>query len=317
MRANLERDKLILRPRLRHVKAAMNAPESPWPFGITMLVYNGAVFTSTKVVRKTEGLPGDSAGQLRTPGIQERHNGSLRRPALAGALLLLVVAWVLGGPAVDFDSRFYLRANPDVAADPVYAKDPLKHYLEIGRMEGRRPSARAPRCYPTAGRPPPCVLMPQDSGPIIRHGDGPDRCDYLGAREAIAFQVGDTYYLHYDGAGPRGWLACLATSKDLHHWDLKGPVLDLGDKGEDDSGTASSPWTIFDGKLWHMFYVGTPFTSPPPNRIPAVPYYTLTATAPSPGRTLDEKEGFPSFPHPAGHLLRGYGQPRPDHQVWR
>ena len=135
----------------------------------------------------------------------------------------------------------------------------------------------------------------QDSGPIIRHGDGPDRCDYLGAREAIAFQVRDTYYLHYDGAGPRGWLACLATSKDLHHWDLKGPVLDLGAKGEDDSGTASSPWTIFDGKRWHMFYVGTPFTSPPPNRIPSVPYYTLTATAPSPAGPWTKHKGFQPF----------------------
>ena len=222
-------------------------------------------------------------------------DGFLHKLLPAVAFALLLAAWVLGGPAVDFDARFYLQQNPDVAADPVYAKDPLKHYLEIGRKEGRRPSAWAPRCY-SDGRPAATMrLDATDSGPIIRHGDGPNRCDYLGAREAIAFQVGDTYYLHYDGAGPRGWLACLATSKDLHHWDLKGPVLDLGDKGEDDSGTASSPWTIFDGKLWHMFYVGTPFTTPPPDRIPAVPYYTLTATAPSPAGPWTKKKGFQPF----------------------
>ena len=47
--------------------------------------------------------------------------------------------------------------------------------------------------------------------------------------------------------------------------------------GDDDAGTASSPWTVFDGKGWHMFYVGSRTTSPPPNRIPAVPYFTLAA----------------------------------------
>ncbi len=219
----------------------------------------------------------------------------LHKLVMAGALALLLGAWVLGGPAVDFDARFYLRQNPVVAADPVYAKDPLKHYLEIGRMQGRRPSAWAPRCYPD-GRPAATMrLDASDSGPIIRHGEGPNRCDYLGAREAIAFHVGNTYYLHYDGAGPRGWLACLATSRDLRHWDLKGPVLDFGDKGEDDSGTAASPWTIFDGKLWHMFYVGTPFTTAPPNRIPGTPYSTLTATSPSPAGPWTKSKGFHPF----------------------
>jgi predicted GH43/DUF377 family glycosyl hydrolase len=116
-----------------------------------------------------------------------------------------------------------------------------------------------------------------DSGPIIRHGQGPAQCDYLGAREAICFRYKGIYYLHYDGAGPTGWRACLAVSRDLRQWDLKGPVLDLGLPGEDDAGTASSPWTVFDGKWWHMYYVGCRTTSPAPNRIPAVPYFTLGA----------------------------------------
>ena len=120
-------------------------------------------------------------------------------------------------------------------------------------------------------------LDADDSGPIIRHGDGPDKCDALGAREAICFWFKGTYYLHYDGAGPTGWRACLATSRDLRNWDLKGPVLDLGEAGQDDAGTASSPWTVFDGKWWHMYYVGSRTTSPAPNRIPAVPYFTLAA----------------------------------------
>jgi predicted GH43/DUF377 family glycosyl hydrolase len=118
---------------------------------------------------------------------------------------------------------------------------------------------------------------------IVHHGSGPDRCDYLGAREAICFRSGDTYYLYYDGAGPTGWRACLAISKDLHHWHLKGPALNLGAPGDDDAGTATSPWTVFDGLWWHMFYVGSRTTTPPPDRIPAVPYFTLTARSRHPG----------------------------------
>ena len=34
---------------------------------------------------------------------------SLRGFAAPGALALLLAAWALGGPAVDFDARFYLR----------------------------------------------------------------------------------------------------------------------------------------------------------------------------------------------------------------
>lgn len=125
-------------------------------------------------------------------------------------------------------------------------------------------------------------LNAEDAGPIIRHGTGPNQSDMLGAREAICFRSGKTYYLHYDGAGPKGWLACLATSRDLRNWEIKGPVLDLGASGENDAGTASSPWTIHDGKWWHMFYVGSRTTTPPPNRIPAVPYFTLKAKSKDP-----------------------------------
>ena len=120
-------------------------------------------------------------------------------------------------------------------------------------------------------------LDADDAGPILKHGEGPRKCDFLGAREAICFRFNETYYLHYDGAGPTGWRACLAVSRDLRTWDLKGPVLDLGAPGEDDAGTASSPWTFFDGEWWHMFYAASRTTSPAPNRIPAVPYFTLAA----------------------------------------
>ena len=142
---------------------------------------------------------------------------------------------------------------------------------------GSAPNVAMRRSYPD-GRPAARLrLNATDYGPIIRHGEGPAKCDYLGSREAICFRVDGTYYLHYDGAGPTGWRACLAVSRDLRHWELKGPVLDLGEVGQDDAGTASSPWTVFDGKQWHMFYVGSRTTSAAPNRIPAVPYFTLAA----------------------------------------
>ena len=156
------------------------------------------------------------------------------------------------------------------------------------------PAPAAQSSYPD-GRPTATLrLNAVDGGPILRHGAGPNQCDFLGAREAICFRAGDTYYLHYDGAGPTGWLACLATSNDLRHWDLKGPILDLGAPGDDDAGTASSPWTVFDGIQWHMFYVGSRNTTPPPDRIPAVPYFTLAATSKHPdGPWIKQKSVVP------------------------
>lgn len=117
----------------------------------------------------------------------------------------------------------------------------------------------------------------EDAGVVLHYGNGPDSCDYRGAREAVINKENDTYYLFYDGAGPKGWLACLATSKDLVSWEKKGKILDLGKKGEQDQATATSPWIIKEGNYWHMFYVGSPNASPAPNHIPQFPYLTLKA----------------------------------------
>jgi predicted GH43/DUF377 family glycosyl hydrolase len=117
---------------------------------------------------------------------------------------------------------------------------------------------------------------------VLRHGDGPGRCDSLGARDVWVWEHGGTYFMHYDGAGENGWLACLATSKDLLHWNTKGPVLALGDTGADDSASASYGVTFLAGTNWHMFYLGTPHVTPAPDYIPAFPYLTLKARATSP-----------------------------------
>src|SRR5271157_3771125 len=54
-------------------------------------------------------------------------------------------------------------------------------------------------------------LEAQDEGVVLRHGGGPEHCDALGARDVWVWHHGDTYSMHYDGTGPKGWLACLAT----------------------------------------------------------------------------------------------------------
>ncbi|HUI09307.1 MAG TPA: hypothetical protein VL221_03210 [Bacteroidota bacterium] len=125
-------------------------------------------------------------------------------------------------------------------------------------------------------------MTAHDTGVVLRHGDGPDSCDWYGAREAIAFEDSGIYYMHYDGAGPTGWLACLATSTDFVHWTRSGPALRLGTPESPDAKSASAPWVIREGDTWHMFYLGTPHTSPPPDRIPSFPYLTLKARARSP-----------------------------------
>ena len=130
------------------------------------------------------------------------------------------------------------------------------------------------------GRPAATLRMDaKDHGIVLRHGGGPDRCDVLGARDVWVFQSDGTYYMHYDAAGPRGWLCSLAVSKDLVTWEKQGPILDFGKPGEDDSKSASYGVTYRDGKQWHMFYLGTPNVSGPPNLVPSFPYLTMKAKA--------------------------------------
>ncbi|MCX5653615.1 MAG: hypothetical protein NTY65_03060 [Planctomycetota bacterium] len=125
-------------------------------------------------------------------------------------------------------------------------------------------------------------LDAQDRGIVLRYGDGPGRCDERWARDVWVWEHRGIYFMHYDGAGPKGWLTCLATSTDLLTWTKKGPVLDLGQPGAEDSASASYGVTFFDGQAWHMFYLGTPHTTPPPDRIPAFPYLTLKARSQTP-----------------------------------
>ena len=126
------------------------------------------------------------------------------------------------------------------------------------------------------------VAACKDAGVVLRHGDGPAQCDLYGARDVWVFEDGGKYYMHYDAAGPDAWLAALATSHDLVHWTKHGTVLQLGQPGDGDAKSASYGVTYFDAGVWHMFYLGTPHTTPPPDHIPAFPYLTMKATAARP-----------------------------------
>ncbi len=137
-------------------------------------------------------------------------------------------------------------------------------------------------------------LEARDEGIVLKHGDGPGGCDALGARDVWVYEDQGTYYLHYDGAGPRGWRTCLATSTDLVHWAKRGPVLDLGQPGENDSASASYGVTFREGDTWHMFYLGTPHASPAPDLIPSFPYLTMKAQSHSPaGPWVKQREVVP------------------------
>ncbi len=146
----------------------------------------------------------------------------------------------------------------------------------------------------------PYRLDAKDAGVVLRHGDGPAKCDFLGARDIWVFEDGGTYYMHYDAAGPTGWLAALATSKDLMHWQKQGPVLELGKPGEADSKSASYGVTYKDGKTWHMFYLGTPNVTPAPDLIPMFPYQTLKAKGASPSGPWTKQKGVVPFRCKAG-----------------
>jgi predicted GH43/DUF377 family glycosyl hydrolase len=125
-------------------------------------------------------------------------------------------------------------------------------------------------------------LAAKDHGVVLRHGFAPDGYDSLGARDVWVWKHKDVFYMHYDGAGKRGWVACLATSTNGVDWKVAGPALEFGTPGSSDAASASYGVTYLDKGKWHMFYLGTPNTSPPPDLVPSFPYLTMKAEGSSP-----------------------------------
>jgi len=71
-------------------------------------------------------------------------------------------------------------------------------------------------------------------------------------------QFGDTYYLTYTGYNKKDAQLCLATSKDLIHWDRKGVILPAY-KGKWNVRWTKSGAIVpekINGKYW-MYYLGT------------------------------------------------------------
>jgi beta-1,2-mannosidase len=79
-----------------------------------------------------------------------------------------------------------------------------------------------------------------------------------GVEDPRVVKIGDTYYMTYTGYNKHDAQLCMATSKDLIHWDRKGVLLPAY-KGNWNAGWTKSgaivPQKI--GGKWWMYYLGT------------------------------------------------------------
>lgn len=172
--------------------------------------------------------------------------------------------------------------------------------------EERRPAP--PRLRSACGLPQE-GLRAADAGVVLRHGDGPNRCDVYGARDVVVWRAGEDWFMHYDGAGDDGWRACLATSRDGRRWVKRGPILEIGPPGSPDSATASYAHPVSDGRQWHLFYLGSQNATPPPDRTPSPPYVTLKASAPAPGGPWTKEPTIVPFAPVAGSYYERTASP--------
>lgn len=79
-----------------------------------------------------------------------------------------------------------------------------------------------------------------------------------GVEDPRLVKIGDLYYLTYTGYNKRDAQLCLATSKDLIHWDRKGVILPAY-KGNWNVGWTKSGAILsekINGKYW-MYFLGT------------------------------------------------------------
>jgi len=79
-----------------------------------------------------------------------------------------------------------------------------------------------------------------------------------GVEDPRLVEIGGTYYLTYTGYNTKDAQLCLATSKDLKHWDRKGVILPAY-KGNWNKGWTKSGAILtqkVNGKYW-MYWLGT------------------------------------------------------------
>ena len=83
----------------------------------------------------------------------------------------------------------------------------------------------------------PSAMLPlnaNEQGIVLKYGEGPGGCDRLNAYDVWMFESAGQHHIHYDGAGPKGWLYCPATTANLEDWAKRKPVLEVGKTGEPD-----------------------------------------------------------------------------------
>jgi predicted GH43/DUF377 family glycosyl hydrolase/lysophospholipase L1-like esterase len=210
----------------------------------------------------------DPADPLNQHAEQIRQIAAEYHVGLVDSLALFKAALATGTPLTNLMAQVN---HPNADGHKLVADELVKWFLPVagaaaeGYADGR-PSAKL-------------RLDATDVGVVLKHGGGPNQCDYLGARDVWVWESGGKYFMHYDGAGTNAWLACLATSSDITNWTKLGPVLQLGKTNEDDSASASYGTTYFDGTKWWMFYLGTCRVSAAPDLIPTTPYVTMKAFA--------------------------------------
>lgn len=93
---------------------------------------------------------------------------------------------------------------------------------------------------------------------------GPEEWDSDGMWVGSVLYLNGMYHMWYDGAhGIHGALPPhsigYASSSDGIHWTKYGnnPVMTIGSEGSWDAQNISDPCVIFDGGIYHMWYVGT------------------------------------------------------------
>jgi predicted GH43/DUF377 family glycosyl hydrolase len=236
--------------------AKVNLFEVPggWVLPVTFGPADGTV---TVRLRHVPGLSTDLSASLLHPGSDAQKS----LPVLVKkGIVELSVPLVRGCALITIKNNGRAQNGPGTRILPLLAST---------RYPDNRPAARY-------------RLQAEDHGVVFTHGHAPAGSDALGARDVWAWEDSGRYYMHYDGAGARGWLACLATSTNLTDWSPRGAILPFGTPEQPDCASASYGVTYKDNDVWHMFYLGTPHTSPAPDLVPAFPYLTMKAEGKSP-----------------------------------
>src|SRR5205814_7906112 len=181
------------------------------------------------------------------------------------SLILIASVWTLALPASTADLPFgpWTRAANEPILSPqgttwesagTFNPAVVLHngkFVMLYRAQGASGTSRLGYAESTDGlhftRRPEPVLSPE--APYEKDG---------GVEDPRLQKFGDTYYLTYTGYNKKDAQLCLATSRDLIHWDRKGVILPAyqgnWNKGWTKSG-AIVPEKI-DGKYW-MYWLGT------------------------------------------------------------